>query len=258
MSGCPRLQLAACALAAGLVGAALLGGCAGTQAKRESAGLDPEDGSPADLYVNIASAYYQRGQYETALERGLYALDVDKRSPDAHYILGIIYQRLGKQAAADNHFAEALRLDPDNPELLNASGTVLCSKGSYSEAIALFEQAARNPLYGTPEVPLMNASDCSRRAGRATQAERFLRESLTKNADYPPALLAMAQLTYDRAETEQARQYLFRYGRVARATPPALLLAYRIESKLGNKTAAKALANTLRTRYPDAPQNMEL
>jgi type IV pilus assembly protein PilF len=246
------------AMAAAVLGSALLGGCAGTKAKRESAGLAPKDSSPADLYVNMASAYYQRGQYDAALERALRAVNEDKRNPDAHYVLGIIYQRLGKQAAADKHLAEALRLDPDDPELLNARGTVLCSDGSHTQAIALFEKAATNPLYSTPEVPLMNASDCSRRAGRTTDAERYLRESLTKNANYPPALLAMAQLNYDRGETKPAREYIARYGRFGRATPPALLLAYRIETKLGNKTSAKALADALRTRYPDAPQIMEL
>jgi type IV pilus assembly protein PilF len=237
---------------------AALGGCAGSEQKRESAGIEPQQGSPADLYVNMASVYYQRGQYDAALERALRAVDEDKRNSDAHYVLGIIYQRLGKQTAADNHLAEALRLDPDNPELLNARGTVLCSKGNHKEAIALFEKASKNPLYATPEVPLMNASDCSGRAGRATDAERFLRESLTRNANYPPALLAMAQINFDRGETKAAREYMTRYGRVGRASPPALLLAYRIETQLGNKTAAKALADALRARYPDAPQNMEL
>jgi type IV pilus assembly protein PilF len=238
---------------------ALLAGCGGSKAKREAAdlGLDQES-SPADLYVNMAAAYYQRGQLDAALERGLRALREDKRNADAHYILAIVYRRLGKQAEAERHFGEALRLEPDNPEFLNAQGTTLCAERRYGEAVDLFKQAVANPLYQTPEVALMNASDCSRRAGRSTDAERFLRESLSRNANYPPALLAMARLNQERGDHQAAREYMGRYGRVGRATPDALLLAYRIERGLGNADAAKALADALRTRFPDAPQVMEL
>ena len=238
---------------------ALLSGCAAGKAKREAAGmgLEPET-SPADLYVDMAAAYYQRGQLDAALERGLRALQEDKRSADAHYVLAIIYRRLGKRAEAEQHFDEALELEPDNPEFLNAHGTMLCAEKRYKAAIDLFKKAVANPLYRTPEVALMNASDCSRRANRESDAERYLRESLSRNANYPPALLAMARLQYERGDAESAREYMLRYGQVGQPTPNALLLASRIESKLGNKATAKDLADALRKRYPDAPQIMDL
>ncbi|MBK1631008.1 type IV pilus biogenesis/stability protein PilW [Thiohalocapsa halophila] len=237
----------------------LLTACGGGQAKRESTalGLDQES-SPGDLYVNMAAAYFERGQLNAALEHGLRALKEDKRNADAHYVLAIIYRRLGKSSEADAHFADALRLEPRNPEFLNAHGTMLCVERDYEEALALFRQAAANPLYQTPEVALMNASDCSRRAGSLRDAERFLREALSRNASYPPALLAMAQLAYERGEHQSARDYMTRYGRVGRPTPAALLLAYRIEAKLGNRESATTLADALRRRYPDAPEVMEL
>lgn len=244
-------------VAALVAGAMVLAGCGGAQAKREAAGLDPE-GSPADIYVNMAAAYYQRGQLDSALDRGLRALQEDKRNADAHYVLAIVYQRLGKRVDAERHFEEALRLDPDNPEYLNARGTILCTQGRYDAAIEQFDAAAANRLYATPEVALMNASDCSRRAGRGTNAERYLREALSRNANYPPALLAMARLNFDRGDYPSARQYMGRYGQVGRASPSALLLAHRIEARLGNGPAAKALADALRRQYPDAPEVMEL
>jgi type IV pilus assembly protein PilF len=238
---------------------ALLAGCGGGQAKREATDLGLEQkGSPADLYVNMAAAYYQRGQLDAALERGLRALNEDKRSANAHYVLAIVYRRLGKRAEAERHFREALRLEPDNPEFLNAQGTMLCAERRYDDAIDLFKRAVANPLYQTPEVALMNASDCSGRARRPTEAERYLRESLSRNANYPPALLAMARFKHERGDHQAAREYMARYGRVGRVTPDALLLAYRIERGLGNADAAEALGGALRRRFPDAPQVMEL
>ncbi|MCG6940743.1 MAG: type IV pilus biogenesis/stability protein PilW [Thiohalocapsa sp.] len=247
----PLVCLALCAV--------LLAGCAAGEAKREATGMGVEPkSSPADLYVNMAAAYYQRGQLDAALERGLRALDEDRHSANAHYMLAIIYRRLGKQVEAEHHFGEALALEPDNPEFLNAQGTMLCADQRYKAAIDLFQRAVANPLYKTPEVALMNASDCSQRANHPTDAERYLRESLSRNANYPPALLAMARLSYERDDAQTARDYLARYGRVAQPTPAALLLAYRVERKLGDKAAAKTLADVLRKRFPDAPQVMEL
>ncbi len=245
-------------VAALLCGAVVVGGCGGAQAKRQATGLlDPQE-SPADLYVNMAAAYYQRGQLDAALERGLRAVHEDKRNANAHYVLSIVYQRLGKRTEADRHFAEALRLEPDNPEYRNAQGTILCSGGRYAEANAAFTAALDNPLYATPEVALMNASDCSRRAGRTADAERYLRQALSRNGQYAPALLAMARLNYERGEHALARDYMARYGRVGRATPAALLLAHNIEAKVGDSASAEALAETLRRQYPDAPEVMEL
>ena len=254
-----HLRAAVRAGALGALACIALAGCGGNAAKREAAELGVEQAtSQAQLYVEMAAAYYQRGQFDAALERGLRAVKEDKRNADAHYVLAIIYKRLDKETEAEQHFAEALRLEPNNPDYLNAQGTSLCTRGRYDEAIRLFEQAVANPLYQAPEVALMNASDCSRRASRATQAERFMREALARNAAYPPALLAMAQLNFERGDATAARDYMTRYGRVGVATPAALLTAYQIERKLGHQANAKALADALRTRYPDAREVMEL
>jgi type IV pilus assembly protein PilF len=242
-----------------VVSGMLLAGCAGGAAKRDSATLGvTQEASPADIYVNMAAAYFERGQLDAALERGLRALQEDKRNADAHYVLAIIYRRLDKEAEADKHFAQALRLEPNNPEFLNAHGTFLCIERRYDEAIERFEQAVDNPLYQTPEVALTNAADCARRANRGPQAERYLREALSRNPAYAPALLAMARLGYERGDYQDARGYMARYGRIGQPTPGALLTAYRIERALGNQANAKTLAEALRSRYPDAPEVMEL
>lgn len=238
------------------LGCLLLAGCGGI-GKKDAPGMIADE-SPADLYVNMAAAYYQRGQMDAALDRALRAVAEDKRNPRAHYVLGIVYQRLGKSKEAQQSFAQAVRLDPDNPDFLNASGSMLCMQQKYTEAVSQFEKALKNPLYKTPEVALMNASDCSRRANRSADAERYLREALTANPEYAPALMAMAKLSHQRGAYTEARDYLGRYSRVGQATPEALLLAYQIEAALGNKAGAKTLAASLRARFPDSPLLMQL
>jgi type IV pilus assembly protein PilF len=234
----------------------LLAGCGGVS-KREAAGLMPKE-SPADLYVDTAAAYYQRGQMDAALDRGLRAVDEDKNNPRAHYVLAIVYQRLGRKDEAEKHFTEAVRLDPNNPDFLNAQGTVLCLQNRYTDAITQFKKALANPLYKTPEVALMNAADCSRRAHQSGEYERYLRQALTARPDYAPALFGMAKLSYERGTYPDARNYMARYSRVGAVTPEALLLASQIEARLGNRAESRAIANTLRQRFPDAPEIMQL
>jgi type IV pilus assembly protein PilF len=241
--------------AVALVCAGLLAGCAGSR-EREP-GLMPEE-SPGDLYADMAAAYYQRGQMDAALDRGLRAVAEDKKNPRAHYVLAIVYQQLGRTEQARTHLAEAVRLDPTNPDYLNASGTLLCLQRKFDDAQKAFRRALDNPLYKTPEVALMNAADCSARANRTAEAERFTREALTANPTFAPALLVMAKRSYDVGAYADARGYMGRYSRVGEPTAEALLLAYRIETKLGNKAGAKLFADSLRRRYPDAPELMQL
>jgi type IV pilus assembly protein PilF len=133
-------------LTAAFFGCLLLTACAGGAAKKSGAN-GTADESPADLYVNMAAAYYQRGQMDAALERALQGLAEDRRNPRVHYVLGIIYQRLGKTDEARQRFAEAVRIEPKNPDFLNAHGSMLCLERKYSEAIAQFELALQDPLY---------------------------------------------------------------------------------------------------------------
>jgi len=232
----------------------LLAGCAGSATKDS---LAPDEG-PADLYVNLSSEYLKLGQLEPALTHAQRALAEDRGSARAHYMLGLVQQRLGRDQEAEAEIAEAVRLEPDNPEFRNALGFMLCNNGRYDAAITEIEKALANPLYQTPEVALMNAADCALRNNRESAAETFLRRALTRSPDYPPALFAMAERSYAGGAYNEARGYLARYSRVGTTTPQALLLAARIERKLGNAKEAGALEAALRQRFPDSPEIMQL
>ncbi|WP_200284771.1 type IV pilus biogenesis/stability protein PilW [Rhabdochromatium marinum] len=215
--------------------------------------------SPADLYVNMAAAYLQRGEVNVAMARAKTAVREDRSSSRAHYILAIVYQRIGEHEQAEKEFHKAVELDPRNPDYRNAWGVVLCKQQRYQEADEQFQLALSKPLYASPEVALTNAADCAQRAGDATAAERYWRQALEKNPAFGAALLGLARQSLANGQAEAARGYMGRYvGAGNAATPQALLLAVRIEQALGNTAAAKKLATSLRQRFPDATEIMEL
>ncbi|MBK5967825.1 MULTISPECIES: type IV pilus biogenesis/stability protein PilW [Thiorhodovibrio] len=256
-------------LAGALLGAGLGAGCTTLLPVGDNDGIDDSDlqvelgtvaESPADLYVNMASAYLQRGQIDAALTRAKQAVREDRGSARAHYMLAIVYQRIGEREEAETQFQKAVQIDSKNPDYRNAWGVVLCEQQRYKEADKQFQQALDTPLYSNPEVALTNAADCAKRAGDATAAERYWRQALEKNSTFGPALLSMAGHAFAAGNAEQARIYMARYSAVAGNTvrPQALLLAVRIERELGNTATAKQLETSLRQRFPDAPEIMEL
>lgn len=232
-----------------------LSGCAGALGQRAEA---PEHESPADLYVDLATEYLQRGQLETALERAQQAVATDRGNARAHYILAIVHQRLGQGDDAQREFAQAVKRAPQNPDYRNAWGAVLCAQGRHEAGLAEITAALAEPLYQGQEVALMNAADCSRRAGRDADVERYLRAALEHDPRFPPALLALAERDYQHGDYQSARSLMARYSHTGAATPEALLLAARIERQLGNAQLARELERTLRQRFPHSPEVIEL
>lgn len=247
--------------------AVLLTGCQTLSPLSDDDGIDDHDlqveqgvakESPADLYVNMAAAYLQRGQINAAMARAKRAVREDRNSARAQYMLAIVYQRLGEREQAEKAFHKAVQLDANNPDYRNAWGVVLCKQQRYQDADEQFQRALDKPLYATPEIALANAADCARRAGDPLAAERYWRRALEKNPTFAPALLGLAEQRFAKGDTEAARSYMSRYSRSGQVTPKALLLAARIERELGNAAGAKALETSLRQRFPDAPEIMEL
>ncbi|NEX17090.1 MAG: type IV pilus biogenesis/stability protein PilW [Halochromatium sp.] len=232
-------------------------GCAGGFGFKKRSEV-PEGESPADLYVDLATEYIQRGQLDTALGRAKQAVEADRKSPRAHYILAIIYQRLGDRQKAQREIAEAVKRAPQNPDYRNAWGAMLCADGQYEAGLREIKSALADPLYQGPEVALMNAADCSRQAGRRGDVERYLHQALERNPNFGPALLELSKLAYQRGDFQSARSLMTRYSRTGATTPEALLLAARIERQLGNVKLARTLENALRARYPNAPEVTEL
>lgn len=210
-----------------------------------------ERDSAADVYVAMAAEYYRRGQMDAALQRAKRGIEVDNGNGRAHYMIAFLYQRLGENALAEKHFGEAVRIEPKNPDIRNAWGSYFCTQKRYAEADAQFKAALDNPLYATPEVALTNAGICARQAGNRQQADEYLRRALTANARFGPALYEMANSDYQRGDDKSARSYLDRFFQSTAATPQALLLAIRVERKLGAKKRAAGYEQLLRKSFPD-------
>ena len=62
--------------------------------------------------MELASGYYSRGQYDTALDEVKLALAVKPDLPDAYNLRGLVYQSMGEDKLAEENFKRALQLVP--------------------------------------------------------------------------------------------------------------------------------------------------
>jgi len=117
-----------------------------------------------------------------------------------------------------------------------------------------YKKALTNPRYATPWIAMTNLGICARHSGNGGQAETYFRRALSANPGFGSAMAALADLDYGRGRYRSARAHLDRYFKVAQPTPQVLLLAVRVERKLGSRKRAATYAELLRKRYPDSPQ----
>lgn len=206
----------------------------------------------ANVYLELAAEYLRQGQLAAALQNARKGVLVAPKNPMAHNMLALVHQQLGENALAERHFAEAVRLDPQDPYANNAFGGFLCGQKRYAEAQRRFEAALANPLNREPWVALGNAGICAYEQGNMEQAETYLRKALRANPKLAPALLRMGEISYDQGNYLSARAYLQRYLEVAPHTAETLWLGIRTERQLGDMDQVASYELLLRSKFPDS------
>ncbi|HET8691422.1 MAG TPA: type IV pilus biogenesis/stability protein PilW [Steroidobacteraceae bacterium] len=239
--------------AACVVVAMVAASCAAAQS--ESGNSTEEAGR---INARLAMEYLKRDQLQVAQEKIVKALAQNPRDVNVQLAAGLVYERLRDKREAEKHFRQALKADPDSPEAQNALGAFHCRNGEHRKGEEMFVKAAANPLYRTPFVAFTNAGVCARSSGDLELAERFLRQALTSQVDYPETFAQLAGVLHERGNDLQARAFVGRYLAVAPATPGMLLLGHAIEKALKDEAAAAAFSDRLKKEFPNSDQARSL
>jgi Flp pilus assembly protein TadD len=123
--------------------------------------LDPGNSA---IHYNLALALKDAGDPErserilTAMEGRARGIEAERAILSAALTLkGLISYEGGNREEAEKLYAEAIRLDPANPDPKNDLGVLMFAAGRYLDAKELFEEAAR--LDPTSEDILVNLRD---------------------------------------------------------------------------------------------------
>ena len=237
-------------LCGGVLAVLLLTACSSSSAKRQT-----EKAHEAAVYnVQLGLEYMNQGDLERAKDKLDRALTQDPSNPDVHSARATLYSRLKQKDKADEEFRTALRLAPHDPRMVNNYAVYLCQNGRNDEGVKRFLEAARNPLYPTPEAAYTNAGVCLRAAKRDDEARVNFSHALQLKPNFAEAQFQLANLQFEHGELAPARAGIDGFIGTYNATADLLLLGVRVARAQGDRLGAQRYARKLQLDFPGTDQ----
>ncbi len=213
----------------------------------------PAASKRADVRMELATAYFGRGEMTTALDQVKLAIVADPTQASAFNLRGLIYANLGEEALAEDSFRHALELDPKDGDSMQNFGYYLCQKKRYAEADAMFERALAQPRYRQAARTWLTRGVCQAYAEQWPASEASLVHAQELDPTNPSISVNLAEVLYRRGEYERARFQIRRVNAMpAVVNAQTLWLAARIEERLGNRPGTREFGDQLRLRFPDS------
>lgn len=252
-----------CRVAVALLGAAgaaaLLGGCAtgpgGLSAEPSpvpitTASDQTEADRRARVRLELASAYFSRGQLETALDETKLALAARPDLAEAFNLRGLVYAAMGEDRLAEDSFNRGLQINPRDGAALHNQAWFLCQRGRFATAQERFDAVLVLPQYRDQARSLLARGVCYGRDGKWPEAEAALMRAYELDPANPSTGLNLADVLYRRGNWERASFYIGRINDTPDSTnAQTLWLGARIERKLGRDAAVRVLGDRLRQGF---------
>jgi type IV pilus assembly protein PilF len=210
--------------------------------------------SAAQINTQLGIAYMHDGNLALAKEKLEKALREGPDEPAVHSAMALLYDRMNKPQQADGEFREALRLAPQDPDILNNYAIYLCRTGRTDEGVKQFLDAAQNALYATPAVAFTNAGVCLRTAKHYDQATEQFRKALAARPNFGEAAFQLIDTDFALGKLKDARSLLDSYLGAFDPTPDLLLIGVRVARAQGDRMAAERFWRRLRESFPTSDQ----
>jgi type IV pilus assembly protein PilF len=212
----------------------------------------------AKSHAELGMRYLFDRQLNVALDEAKIAIQADSAYPLGYNLLGLVQMYLRDNRAAEDAFATALRLAPQDPEINNNYGWFLCQSGRERQSLAYFVTATKSQLYTSPTKPLTNAGICAVNGKDDKAAEDFFLRALRADPVNGDAQFLLAELYFRNGRHVEARARLAEIHRNVEPTAETAWLALRIERKLGDREAEAKFATVLRRQFAGSAEYQSL
>ena len=95
----------------------------------------------SSLYIDLGNVYFQKRDYEKAIEYYQKAFKIDPQNPNSYIEMGNAFLSQNKYDEAVRSYRKAIDIDLNNPGLYDALGNVLLSQNKYDEAVKSYQTA---------------------------------------------------------------------------------------------------------------------
>jgi type IV pilus assembly protein PilF len=226
---------------------------------RVTASDESESSKRARTRLELATAYFQRGQMTTALDEVKQAIAIFPAFGEAFNMRGMIYANLGDDRLAQDSFQRALQINAQDADTLHNYGWYLCQSKRYEPAQEQFTRALAVPQYRGIARTLLTQGICLARAGNLPDAERSLIKALEIDASNPATAVNLSEVLYRRGDLERAQFYIKRVNSQTEvASAQTLWLAAKIAKRMGNAASLENLSEQLRDRFPQSREAVAL
>lgn len=200
---------------------------------------------------------YQQGRFADADPLCRALLAEHPESPRGWYLHALIAFRLGQAELAAERISEAIRLAPQDPEILTHGSELLRRAGRFADAIQAATRATE--LWAQHPAPYNNLGLAFNDDGQVSQSETCFRKAIAIDPQYVRAHLNLGNVLHGQHRTAEARACFAEALRIRPDYPEALNSAGQLAKELGNPTAAVRLlqrAIQVRPGYPKARLNL--
>jgi type IV pilus assembly protein PilF len=137
----------------------------------------------AQAKQDLGKSLLADGNYAASLSELMEAVRLDPENPEIHNALALTYREMKMYTQAISHFDQAIELRPDYSEACNNLGTVYLILADWDRAIGCFKKALTNSLYATPHFAYNNLGRAYHEKGQFKLAvEAYLKAVQTNQA----------------------------------------------------------------------------
>ncbi len=213
---------------------------------------EPETRKRARLRLELAVAYFDKGQTTDALDHLKQSIAADPNLFEAYNLRGLIYMRLNDVPLAEESFRRALAINPKAASVQHNYGWMLCQQARLPEAVQLFGSALSNPNYGERAKTWMAQGLCQQKYVQTADAEASFLKSYELDAGNPITAYNLSLLLFQRADFVRAQFYVRRLNNSELANAESLWLGIKVERRLDNRDAIQQLGAQLKKRFPQS------
>jgi len=148
------------------------------------AGEKVVDKKRVDALQQLGNARAAEGDLRGGLAKLLEAVKLDPDNPELNHQIAIVLRNLRLNKLSLKYFKRALALKPKFPEARNNLGTLYLEMGEWDKAIACFKETARDILYNTPQFAYNNMGYAYFKKGDYDKAIESYKQALRLSRSY--------------------------------------------------------------------------
>ncbi|MGI5831499.1 MAG: tetratricopeptide repeat protein [Thermoguttaceae bacterium] len=207
----------------------------------DAAGRAGSDEEKAAVCESLAEKFLEVDQAATALHYADKVVEVTPRRHEGWELRAMVCEQIGKEDEALADYHRALRLAPNDRELLKKLALFESRQGDDRAALVAWEELGRTyPGQSEPAEVLCGKAEACRRLGRGREAADFYAAAIKQKPDNPALYQALAEVRLENRDTEGAREIAAQAAERFPDSREALTLPVRVE-EIAARTAAQGV-----------------